>query len=177
MSKITRREWYRRVNAAWPTEVPALTGEEAIKAARKLYRFGTGRTFKGSMRLTSGRRYTWIRRNVFSVNPERGWKDLVHLISHLPAVGVNSHNKDHALVELRMIKEVVKRGWLDGRLKGVPKPEPAAPSKQDVRSLKIAHARAALARWESKRKRADTAIKKYRRSIAALERAQRKEVA
>ena len=39
MSRITRREWYARVNAAWPTPLPPLTGPEALRAFRRLYRY------------------------------------------------------------------------------------------------------------------------------------------
>src|SRR6516165_9378245 len=53
-------QWYERVNAAWPNPRPPLTAEEAIRAAKRLYRFSRGRKWVGPVKITSGRRYTWI---------------------------------------------------------------------------------------------------------------------
>jgi hypothetical protein len=172
MAKVTRREWYRRVNAAWPAKVPPLTADEAVRAARKLYRFAMGYTWRGPVRVTSGRRYTWIRHGVLVVNPEHGWKGLVHLLSHYchdRSVGADEqgHNAAHARAELRMIKEVIKRGWLAGTL--VPKPKPA-PVPIDKHAEKVARTEAAIKRWTTKQKRAETALRKLRRRLRALER-------
>jgi hypothetical protein len=83
-----RRERYHAVNGQWPDEVPVLTGAEAIAAAKRLYRFAMKRKWRGSWKLTSGRRFTWPRGSTFYVNPARGeglhggWRDLVHMMSH-----------------------------------------------------------------------------------------------
>lgn len=170
MARVTRKEWYRRVNGAWPEIVPRLTGEEAVRAGKKLYRFVTGRTWRNPVVVTSGNRYTWIRGGVMYVNPEKGWCDLVHLLSHYLAerhLGVDRpHGGDHARVELRMIKEVVRRGWLQGSLKSKPKPAVV----RDVRADRKASIEARIARWESKRKRAERALQKLRRSLRYYER-------
>lgn len=166
MSRVTRREWYRRVNETWPDIVPALTEEEAARAARRLYRFVKGRKFEGEVIQTSGRRYTWIRRGALYVNAEKGWKDLVHLLSH--ALGRDlpgPHGGDHARLERRMIKEVLRRRWLDGTLKREPNPEPA---KDDIRAEKVRRAEAAVVRWERKLGRAQRALVKLRRKLRRL---------
>jgi hypothetical protein len=171
MSKVTRKEWYRRVNEAWPSKVPPLTEAEALRAAKRLFRFAMGYTFRGPVKVTSGRRYTWVRRGVLYVNPEQGWHSLVHLISHYchdRSVGAEDqgHNAKHARAELRMIKEVIKRGWLEGKLKDKPKAErPVAAI--DERAVRLAHTDAAIERWERKAKRAANALKKLRRRRAA----------
>ena len=171
MSKVTRAEWYERVNAAWPTgPLPRLTAEEAIRAGRRLYRFRMKRTFRGPVKVTSGNRYTWIRRGEMLVNPGHGWHGLVHLLSHYchsrRHPEENPHGGEHARCEIRMIKEVIRRGWLDGRLKSEPKPEPPKPTAD----TKLAGLRAREKRWITRSKRAATALKKIRRSIKRLER-------
>lgn len=168
MSRVTRKEWYRRVNAAWPAVVPPLTDDEAIRAGRKLFRFAKGYTFRGDVVVTSGRRYTWVRNGTMYVNPSHGWRDLVHFLSHYCVPG--KHGAEHARAELRMIKQVIRRGWLDGRLKTAPKPEPPPPSLNEARVEKMQRIEQRIARWESKRKRAETALKKLRKSRRYYER-------
>lgn len=177
MSRISRREWYRRANAEWPAIVPALTAEEAEKATRKLFRFATGITMKREIRITSGNRSTWIARDgAFRVNPGRGWMSLVHNVSHFvwwwKHPNETAHQKDHALLERRMIKEVIKRGWLNGSLKTVaPTIEQTREEQiQVIRSLQMERMRARLKAWNTKAKRAETAIRKLTKQIRAAER-------
>ncbi len=169
---VTRTEWYERVNAEWPTEVPELTPEEAVKAARKLYRFVTRRTWTGQVKLTSGNRHTDIRDGVIYVNPDgatrsrySGWKALVHNLSHdlfyrVYEYNVKGHGGEHARLEIRMIKEVVKRGWLNGTLKETPKPQSPA---VDAKVIKVRRIKDRIALWEAKQRRAENALKKLRR--------------
>lgn len=164
MSRVTRKEWYRRVNAAWPADVPPLTAPEAVRAVRRLYRFGLRRTFRGEVRVTSGRRYTWMYHGVLFVNPEKGWKDLVHLISHYAAERLEpgaAHGGYHARMELRMIKAVIRRGWLSGALRD---PE-RAPVVVDERAARQGRLAVRLVAWERRAKRAATALKKLRRQL------------
>lgn len=172
MTRITRKEWYRRVNALWPAEVPPLTPLEAIRAARKLYRFVTGKTFPAaSVRLTSGNRFTDIRRGVMFVSTEprfgrHAWDRLVHELSHTLCHA--PHGAEHARLEMRMIREVLRRGWLNGTLKDKPKIEMPAPDKK---AIKYARTLAAIKRWTTKATRAENALKKLNRSLRAQERA------
>lgn len=164
---VSRREWYERANAAWPEQLPALTAGEAVRAARRLYRFVTRRTWKGEVVVTSGNRYSKVSvyRNQIIVNPDAGWHSLVHLLSHYLYRG--GHTKEHARLERRMIKEVVRRGWLTGTLKDKPKP-PAPPV--DKRAQEQERLAARLARWETKQRRAIRAIAKLRRRLRILAR-------
>lgn len=173
MARVTRREWYRRVNAAWPAVVPELTAEEAVRAFRRLYRFAFKQTFTGRLRVTSGNRRTGrgyrrvegVLYRFWYVNPAHGWKDLVHILSHYAERG--AHGGKHARMELRMIKQVVRRGWLDGVLKAVPKP---VPPPIDVRAARQARLQQRLVRWEVKQRRAVTAIRKLHRQLRYYER-------
>ncbi len=134
MSRVSRREWYRRVNECWPETVPPMTAEEATRAARRLYRFVTGKTWTGPVKVVSGRRDNDVRRGIMYVSPSgvrdqqtgrHAWDRLVHDFSHRLAssAGIDpSHGGEHARLERRMVKEVVDRGWLDGALKAAAKP-------------------------------------------------------
>ncbi len=168
---MTRAGWYEKVNATWPESVPSLSGDEAIRAAKRLYRFGMRRTFKGPVRLTSGNRYTWIRRGEMVVNTggwQGGWKGLVHMLSHYCHQRLHPeekpHGRVHAQAEIRMIKEVLKRGWLDGKLKSTPKLPKPAPDPL----LRLYARRKA---WITRSKRAETALRKISRRIRRLEKA------
>jgi hypothetical protein len=169
---------YAAVNAAWPDTMPVPTGEEALRGARLLvkeaYRFHEKaleakrkRTFK----LTSGRRYTWPRRGVWYVNPTGhhfgGWKDIVHDISHFVHQQVNpklGRHEGHVMTERHLVEYVVRNGWLEGRLK--PKTKKPAIAPQEARYAKVL---AGMKRWQSKAKRASTALKKLARKKAYYE--------
>jgi hypothetical protein len=179
---MTIAEWYEKVNAAWPAPVPPLTAHEAIRAGKRLYRYARGHTWTGPTRITSGRRYTWIQGGTMVLNPEHGWKGLVHLLSHkfhsVLYPDDKPHSRSHARLELRMVKEVVKRGWLDGRLKPQNDAEKLARAEALVAYRNSTQGRldkidAAHKRWQSKLKRATTALKKLNRRRAALVRRDR----
>lgn len=161
---MTRREWYERVNAAWPAQVPALTGEEAVRAFRRLYRYAYHRPPALPVQLTSGNRRTGRSGGAWHLNPERGWHDLVHVLSHYACPG--AHGGAHARMELRLIKQVRRRGWLDGRLKAVPTPPPAPVDRRAQRYQRVL---AAIRRWSAKQRRAARALAKLHRSRRAYE--------
>lgn len=158
---VAMRDWYARVNAAWPAELPELTDWEAVRAASRLYRWARGRACPLEIRATSGNRYTYARGGVLWVNPDKGWRGFIHELSHYVDLEPEGHSAHHARLELRMIREVLRRGWLDGRLRK----EPAVKAKpeRDPREVKRERIAAAMARWESKAKRAETALAKLRR--------------
>lgn len=174
MSKVTRLEWYERVNAAWPEIMPTMPADEQVAIARRMYRFVMGETWTGPVILTSGNRYTWIRRGTLYVNPEQpinGRRGLVHLLSHYFDNRLNRdtapHASSHARLELRMVKEIVKRGYLSGSLRKIEKP---VQSKTDQKLVKYGHILASIERWERKQKRTENALKKLRRQAKYYER-------
>ena len=159
----TIKDKYDEANAVWPGAIPDLTAEESVRAARKLYRFGMRQTFRGKVKITSGRRYTWVRNGVMVVNPEHGWKQLVHMLSHYVhrKVGVDKpHSKQHARLECRMIAEVLNRGWLSGVLANEPEP---VLTPADRAQAAICQIDAGIKRWDAKKRRAETALKKLNR--------------
>lgn len=177
MSKVTISEWYERVTACWPEGEHRLTPEEMIKAAKKLYRFAMGRPWglRMDVKQTSGNRRAFdIWRGEVCINTERamnGAYGLVHAMSHYCHRELNPsvrpHGAVHARLEMAMIKEVVKRGWLDGTLKVKPKP---AAVKPDPRQVTYDRILAGIERWEKKENRAKNALKKLRRRASYFER-------
>ena len=169
MSRVTRKEWYRRVNETWPAgPLPKLTPDEAWRAARRLFRFETGDSRVDHLVVTSGNRRTLVRGRTLIFNPVDGWHTLVHIVSHYACPGV--HGADHARCEMAMIKEVIKRGWLTGALATPEEPPAPPPSLNAARIEKMQRIEARIARWESKKKRAETALKKLRKSLKYYER-------
>jgi len=160
------RARHQALNAEWPAVVPPLSYEEAVRATKKLLRAEL-KIKPQEFKRTSGRRYTWRRHGVWYINPSRGWLDLVHVLSHYVFMRTHTrlrpHHWKHANVEARMIRTVLQRGWLDGKLKPSVKPE-----KTPVDRLERLKGR--LVRWEAKKRRAENAIRKLTRSIRAIER-------
>lgn len=166
---------------AWPAVIPPLTAIEAERAARRLWRFALGETFAGEIRFATGNRYTWAehsrtgRHDTYGsnlrVNPGEGWKEFVHSLSHLFVLRANygqrvkPHEKFHARFEAKLVREVIRRGWLDGKLRDAePAGEPAeiAPldAKREKQRAELAKIDAAVERWERKAKRAKNALAK-----------------
>lgn len=170
---VTRAEWYQRVNAAWPEDVSIPTAEEAVRAVRKLYRFVKGHKLGLPIQITSGNRYTYAHGGMLYVNPNcrgRGWRELVHDLSHWlhQETGDKPHAKSHARLELRLAKEVVKRGWLAGTLKTPEKPEQAGPDPKVLRHQRILRR---MELWLAKKRRAERALTKLTRQARYYERA------
>jgi len=172
-----RRARYQSVNGAWPDgDLPVPTSQEAISAAKRLYRLVMKRPFKGKIKPTSGRRYTYIRRGVMFVNANGhhfgGWRDIVHDLSHYchrrlyPRHKPHGGKGTHAWIEREMIEHAVNSGWLDGKLKRPDK----APRERNVIAERQARILARITAWESKRKRAETALKKLRRQAKYYDR-------
>ena len=175
-------ERYQSVNRAWPEVVPPLTAQEAVTAAKRLYRLAMGKPFAGKVLAASGNRFTWTRAGVLYVNPNRrralkaGWHDVIHLLSHLCHKHLHRGHKPHdgrgthAFIERSMIEHVVNSGWLDGKLKRLEKPK----AEIDVKAVRHQRVLARMATWQAKHKRAERALKKlnhqriyYERQLAA----------
>jgi hypothetical protein len=171
------RPKYQSVNGQWPegtNEGRDLkpTPEEAIAAAKRLYRFAFKKPYRGEFKITSGRNYTFPRWGVFNVNPDQrngGWHELVHSMSHFATSrlypNANGHGPQHAFMEREMIKYVVDSGWLDGKLRSKKKPKATV----DPRTVRAARVAARIKSWEAKKRRAENALKKLQRSARYYE--------
>lgn len=167
---------YDSVNGQWPEGTDCGRGikpspQEAMAGAKRLYRVAMKRPFRGKVKLTSGRRDTRIRRHVLYVNPDwrgGGWHEIVHSISHHASYHHfrENHGPRHAFIERELTRYVVEHGWLEGKLKREPKAKPDL----DIRALRRDRIIARIKKWEARRKRADTALKKLRRQRAYYDR-------
>jgi hypothetical protein len=166
----------------WPANIPPLTATEATRALKRLYRWGVGKTFDNDVKVSTGNRravrFAWeyptrrgvaishvSQRNAY-VNPSQGWRDFVHGLSHWLDIIVNGeskHGKHHARFEAKMIREVISRGWLDGKLKDA-EPEtnvvPIIDPKIELRQKKLASIEKRIVLWERKQARATRALAK-----------------
>lgn len=181
----------------WPAAIPPLTWPEAKRAALRLFRFGMGTTFRGVVKETTGNRHTWIYRISGSqefgiswemtVNAEKGWRDLVHGLSHalvrLCNPGERPHSKFHARFEAKLVKEVIRRGWLSGVLVSGPEGQDAprrarmrkeAHDPVALRQARIERRQAQVKRLERRIKALTTRLRTARRSLGALEQAQKR---
>lgn len=166
---------YQRVNDAWcgrGKEVPPLA--VASKAVRALWREALGKALKAKVIETSGNRTTGLTRRdgvrVLSVNCGSGWATIVHHLSHeahiyrpKPAGEHRHHGPSHAVLELRLVRLVLDKGWLD-EPPSTPKP------KADPRLVRAVRVAQRIAAWEAKQRRAANALKKLRRQQAYYER-------
>ena len=114
---------YQQVEDAWGDKKELASQpvpkENAIDIALAVYNFMFGKPFKGKTKLTSGHRYTWIRRGTLVVNPNfeqthaSGWRALVHDLSHYGHSRLNpknnNHGRIHAEFEAEIAKYVVKK--------------------------------------------------------------------
>lgn len=159
----TIAQYYERANALWPKPLPALTYPEAVRAARRLYRYVRKHKCPWTFREATGRVGTWMGVDGFHINVREenavhvGWEGLVHSLSHYLFSDDKPHSKGHARLEARMIKQVIRRGWLDGRLKDAAK---APPTPADKDAKEIERIMAGLERWAAKKQRAERAIRK-----------------
>jgi hypothetical protein len=165
---------YQSVNGQWPEgtdEGRALkpTPEEAVTAVRLLWRKFTGKRWRFPVKPTSGNRRGGFRGRVLYVNPDRwggGWHEVVHMMSHRVAFtlhpGTRAHDTKgrHAFIEREMIKYVIDSGWLEGKLKSKRKPKLPV----DPKAVRAARVAARIKQWESKKRRAENALKKLQRS-------------
>ena len=162
---------------AWPDKVPALTPPEAERAARRLWRFAMGETLRLPIVQTTGNRFTWTHRGTLRVNATAGWRRFVHDLSHLFVSrcnpGERPHSKFHARFEAKLIREVIRRGWLDGKLRDKPKAAVVQPvaGPNDKRLAMLARIDANAERWQRKADRARRALAKLQRRRRYYERA------
>jgi hypothetical protein len=157
--------------------MPIPSDKEAIAGAKRLYRRAMGRPFRGKVVATSGNRYTWIRRGVMHVNPNRrwghpqpGWPDIVHLLAHYCHSRRRPNDRPHSRHELDLegdlTRYVVKHGFHEGKLLRPVKPAKPKPDRQTVAYQRSV---AALKRWNTKMKRAQTGVRAYQTKVRRYE--------
>ena len=184
MDDESERRPYSTVNGAWPimtdpangrsymAPLPKLTDAEAITAVKRLLRFAKVK-YRGKYRITTGRRHTWPRYGIYSVNAGAGWHSLVHSVSHWchrrlhPGKKPHDVTGAHAFLERSMIQHVVTSGWLEGKLRRPEKPAPTLDAKRQDRLASIIKRMEA---WRRKEIRAVNALSKLAKQKRYYER-------
>ena len=179
---VKKKKKYQECNTTLPDNVPYITKEECKKAFTLL-------TKKfGKKKIRHSYRDEWVKRKmpiqVYAKNPRRcwislsgdsntlskGWRRLIHDVSHMVhrflRPKLPNHCFQQAELELAMIKYVLDKGWLNGTLK----PKVVILSKNEKRIKKIEGYKILIKKWQTKSKLANTFIKKYSKKIKYYER-------
>ena len=159
---------YISVDAQWPEVVPPCSRIEAERAARMLYR-KFGGVHLGSPNMAGPARFHRVRSCWVTRSPStlyRGWQRLAHDVSHAifrkRHPSFRPHDGGHATLEREIAEHIVKAGWLSGSL------QPVSLVKRATVADKVAHVDGLIAKWETKAKRAATALRKLHRKRAAM---------
>lgn len=164
---------YESINAAWRASgLPPVTREEVTRALAILCRKFGGTQHGGPSMVRPFRRkrvrVCWI--SLKGGTLDKGWPRLAHDLSHdlfeARHPRLKQHHPAHAAVEREVSEYIIASGWLTGSLKR----KAATPSRAERVADKRASVEARLARWETKARRAATAIKKLRRALKSYER-------
>lgn len=173
---------YEPVATTLPPLLPAITREEATRAAKKLYRHFGG-TEHGSVDMLTRARWrrhyrskrgalpSWVSKHATAHdNNRKGWGALIHDVSHdihdQRTPRLRPHDGAHAKLEAEVAAYVVAQGWLAGTLKPSPK---AKPTPHERRVAKLANLDKRIKKWTTRQKRATTALRKLSRQRRALE--------
>jgi hypothetical protein len=165
---------YDSVNTLWNAiTLPPVTREEATRGLALLCkRFGGTQHGGPSMaRPYSSKRVRecWITRSEARLS--KGWARLVHDVSHAifsaRHPGLRPHHPAHVAIEREMTAYVIAAGWLGGSLKSKAKEQPPREARLASKREQLVER---LARWQTKQKRAGTAIRKLQRQLKAHDR-------
>ena len=178
---MTEKKKYAECNNTLPKELPYITKDEAVRAYKLLVRkFGRKQTRhpwkdkwmnrKMSVhRFEKNPRKCWV---CLSGNPHglhRGWRRLIHDVSHLVHRWLRPKAPHHcyqqADLELEMIKFVLQKDWLNGVLKT----KVVVLTKDEKRQKKLKHYKDLINKWQRKQKLAITFIRKYNRRVKYLD--------
>lgn len=173
------RKTYGQVNRMWPDNLPYLESDEALRAYKRLVnKFGKKETMHPTLgwrkrKLHPGRkkpRKCWVCLSGDSNSLRRGWRRLVHDISHsiydwrFPK-SKRHHDIAQARIEREMAQYVIDSGWLDGKLKSKLK---AKLNKDEKQIAKVNNYIKLIKSWETKEQRAKTYIRKYKLKLKRI---------
>lgn len=161
--KVVPINRYDAVIAVFPASLPAVSRRQAavVYAAIKR-RFGLGNITRADdlLKRRGAIRRCWLSKAPTSPHANTGLARLVHDVSHRLFEAVypqrRPHDPLHVTYEADVAAFVVDH--LDAWFK--PAPIKAAPSLSEKRARDLVKIEAAIGRWESKQRRAKTALKK-----------------
>lgn len=165
----TPEDFDRVVNSIWepvPREQKRnVWPNHAMSFVRAIWKMQTGRKFPWRIRIGSGNRDTWLRSGVFTVNPDQGWYEINHSMAHF--IERRTSGLAHSDKQLRCERDgatLIVRRFLETE----PPPEKET---RDLPAERAVRVEKKIKRWESKAKRAQTALRKLRRQKCYYDRA------
>jgi|TARA_R110002033_G_scaffold154201_1_gene190659 hypothetical protein len=188
IDKVARKT-YGQVNRMFPKQLPILEKDEAEKAYKKLIaKFGTKQVWSeysnkwitkkmkvrrirkfGEKTFKTEVRKCWLSLNGDTNTLHKGWRRLVHDVSHyvhdFRFPDSSNHDLAQAVIEKEMVNYVINQGWLEGKLKTKLKPKLTKDEKQNAKIISLEKL---IKSWETKEKRAKTYIKKYKTKLRRL---------
>ena len=183
--EIRKRKKYKECNNTLPDNLPYLTKEECKKAypllVRKFGRKETRHPYKdewvkrkmgirkvrpmGKKTYETYVRKCWICLSGSPNELSKGWRRLIHDVSHMVHTWLRPNLPDHcyqqAELELDMIKYIQFKGWLKGSLK----PKLIVLTKDEQLVKKINHLETLINKWQRRQKTAITFIRKYNKKL------------
>lgn len=157
----TAEDYSRVMGKAWDDvsdkQMRNVWENHAKSYVRAFWKQEVGRKFPYKIRIGSGNRNTWLQGSVFTVNPDAGWSDINHDMSHFihwRKTGL-SHQGGHMSVE-RDGAALIRRRFLEEG------PPPVKP-QEDLIEKRAASVDRRIVGWEKKLKRAKTALKKLKK--------------
>ena len=164
--------WYKKVDETWKSvgvnpdvwkSTPA-DYKVVCKTIKALWKKEMGTKFPYTLKEVTGNRDTWCKdRKTFTVNPTKGWAEIIHNLGHWMGYRKNlkrPHCAEHAAMEYRLTKYVA-----ENNLVAISNQELAKP-KVKVTVNKVAQ------RYESMLKRQEKwskALKQAERNLAKVE--------
>ena len=188
IDKVARKT-YGQVNRMFPKQLPILEKDEAERAYKKLIaKFGTKQVWSeysnkwitkkmkvrrirkfGEKTFKTEVRKCWLSLNGDTNTLSKGWRRLVHDVSHyvhdFRFPDSSNHDLAQAVIEKEMVNYVINQGWLEGKLKTKLKPKLTKDEKQNAKIISLEKL---IKSWETKEKRAKTYIKKYKTKLRRL---------
>lgn len=167
-------EHYVPVAQQLPAILPAVSRVEAQRIATKVCRKFWPRCSSGYVFPPSRVRRVWLSSEATTAdNITKGLGRLIHDLSHdvFDATYRSSrraHDPLHARYETDIAAFVARSGWL--KRVCTPKRDKPKATLEEKRAARAQRYTVALARWQSKAKRAATAIRKYERALKRLAR-------
>ena len=141
-----------------------------------------GKTLRGVVKITTGNRHTWgYRKNrqlELRVNREKGWSEIVHLLSHWCNFKLNPDDKGHSnsqlSLESKLTRYAISNGFLQGKLKSKKADEIKKPINTVAKNFKKLLARKDNLIKQQKRhstnlKRASSSLKEVEKKIAGYQ--------
>ena len=164
-AQIIKDRYAGNLKAGWPDQLPFVTRIEAERAERKLYaKFGALDNGRKRTKCSYGfGARTWVCLSGDTNSLNRGWRRLVHDISHdihgWRYPNKTPHGSFHSTIERELIDYVVTQtDWLNGGLR--PKAR-TKPTVLDKRAQRLAKTQKKVALWTRKLKLAKTKLAGY----------------